>query len=449
MPDVISYQGYRFQLGQLISGASYAGVEPGSYAIWDSYSANQFQLPVAIFSPDAYGWSQAWALFASWEPTNWPVSLPGPQGMDPSLPWAQTDRILPKAASKNSKKRRMLVAQGVALSLILAAVAVVLVNGNSRIANKKVVLAAYQQTTSEKTAHVTLTGKVGISLGKASLAGNFGTGDFSGSMDFNFGNNTGSGSLSLSGITSTAQSMNIVQTPSTVYIQAPSLPLSQGKSWISTPAQTSASLASQISNCSGGNLFSSGTTQASSLSPFSSPQSVLGLLNSISSQVTDQGTQSIGGLQATRYDAKLDLNNMNCSTKAMGMTENISFDGGTIDVWIDSAGNIIQDSADLPVVVTIGNLPSSGSSANTSSGASKSMSMSMDISLTEGFSNFGEQVQVVVPPASQVETLSQMEASLNSQISTQTETYSQIPALSSSQLNQITQPMSSTGVPTT
>ncbi len=449
MSDIYLYHGARFYLGQVISSSALVDFEPGTYAIWDGLDPNPEKAPVALFPGDEQGWIQAWNLFSSWEPQSSPITpdykireeassvgyLPGqdaqvgyaPQlgtwGAQPSGPWGAVSGSSGPVgvfhAHNKSKRRVLIVSQLAAFFLVVAAVGLVVTHGSSSQVGNKVLLAAYQQTTNQHTAHVDLSGSVGISAsGSSALA--FLSGfkmTLSGSFDVDFGNNSLSGSMNVGGSgggllsgsgSPSTSTINLIVDSATEYFQVPGQQLDPGKTWLSTSVPSTSNLQASLSSCSG--LFSGAASASSSnptgdISAFSDPTAVLNLLKSVSSSVTDLGQSQVGGVSATQYRAQLNQSSNTCSVQVKNVTDEMVA-SGTVSVWISSSGNIVQEAVNLTVGMTL-----SGAGLTSQGLSGKSASVGLTVAVTQDYSNLGEPVSINPPPAAQVETISQFQSS--------------------------------------
>ncbi len=184
----------------------------------------------------------------------------------------------------------------------------------------------------------------------------------SGSGDFDSAKHRGKlhASLALGGVET---GIDEVLSGSTIYVSSPlfSAVLPAGKTWLKVD------LAAPPTS-----LGAYGSALGSQ-----DPAAALDQLRALTG-LKETGTQTIGGVQATRYRGTIDVSKLPASTAAALKSTGAKF--GPVDVWVGSDGYVRRV-----------RVPTSGSAAG----------QTARTTLTMTLSGFGGQVSVSVPPASQ------------------------------------------------
>jgi len=240
------------------------------------------------------------------------------------------------------------------LLLLVAPLALAACGGSSKVQADPL---AYVKQSATKTAalpseHMVLSGNIAVGANKLTM---------SGSGDFATATKSGQMSMAVHGTGQTFQIKEVID-GTTVYVTAP-MPLPHGKTWMKLDLQKAGS--------------SIGLNYSSFLSE--DPAQALKQLLAAGS-VKTVGAETIDGVATTHYQ----VTNLDISKMAQGEKLNALLHPkyGPIDVWVGNKdGYVYRESLSFSYTIA---------------GQAASMSMRIDLS------NFGEKVNVTVPPASDV-----------------------------------------------
>ena len=250
--------------------------------------------------------------------------------------------------------------------LLLPAVAAAC--GSSKKASGTTTSAAPPSAVSDAVAKTLKAGSEHLDL-SAQVAASGRTIRLSGSGDFDSSKHVGAlhAKLSLSGIDSTIDEL---QSGGTIYVSSPlfGAVLPAGKSWLKLDLADAAKTLG---------------VNASALTA-QDPSSALEQLKALSG-LTEAGTQTIGGVQTTRYRGTIDVSKLPAASKTLVRSTGATF--GPVDVWVGSDGYVHR----MRVVTSAS---AGGQSAKTT--------------LTTTLSDFGESVSATIPPASKTVDASTM-----------------------------------------
>lgn len=212
--------------------------------------------------------------------------------------------------------------------------------------------------------------------------------------------------------------MTMLFLPPHVYLKVPGgggMALPGGKSWvdIDTAASGRSDAASAVTGATGGLL--PGNT---------SPADMLAALTAVSGSIRKLGPGSVRGVPVTGFRVNVDTAKVAAALPSAnradfkGMTGALGAREIPVDVWVDSHNLVRRMRMSLPLPdVVVG---SQGITASPGTGASQNASSAQGTVYTEttDFYDFGVQVRVTAPPASQVANMSQLNMDRSSSAST-------------------------------